>query len=188
MKKLEERIIKEGKIINSDILNVTSFLNHQIDTNLLKEMSAEVKKIFKESVTKVLTIEASGIPFACAIAMEFNVPLVVAKKGKSLNLSNNLVVTKVYSYTHKVENEIYLNSDFIKKGDNVLIADDFLASGEALNGLIDIVLKCQATIVGCVVEIEKEYQNGGNELRKKGYKVISLASIKEMTNNKIIFN
>lgn len=188
MKELEEKIIKEGKLFPGDVLKVGSFLNQQVDTELLVLMAKEIKKIFNEGVTKVLTIEASGIPFACAIAMEYNVPFVFAKKGKTSNLPDDVVSARVYSYTHNVENHIFVSREFIKETDKVLIVDDFLANGEALKGLIEIVEKCNATVFGCAVQIEKEYQNGGNSLRAKGYNIVSLASIKEITENKIKFN
>ncbi len=188
MKELEERIIKEGKLLGNDILKVGSFLNQQVDINLLKNMAKNVKSLFTEGVTKILTIEASGIPFACAIAMEYDVPLVFAKKSKTANLSGELVSATVYSFTHKEENQIFVSKEYIKSTDKVLIADDFLANGQALQGLIEIVEKCGAKVSGCVVQIEKEYQNGGNALRAKGYRVEALASIKEISENTIKFN
>ena len=188
MKELEEKIVKDGKLFPGDVLKVGSFLNQQVDTTLLLKMAKEIRQIFNEGVTKVLTIEASGIPFACAVAMEYGVPFVFAKKGKTTNLSDDVVCSKVYSYTHNVENYIYVSREYIKETDKVLIVDDFLANGEALRGLIEIVEKCNATVFGCAVQIEKEYQNGGNSLRAKGYNVVSLASIKEITENKIKFN
>lgn len=188
MKELEERIIKEGKVLGDDIIKVGSFLNQQVDINLLKKMAKNVKNLFNEGITKVLTIETSGIPFACAIAMEYNVPLVFAKKSKTANISGKLAQATVYSFTHKEETQIYVPREYIKSNDKVLIADDFLANGQALQGLIEIVEKCDATVFGAVVQIEKEYQNGGNSLRKKGYRVEALASIKEVFKNTIKFN
>lgn len=188
MKELEDKILKEGILLNKDILKVGSFLNQQIDIELLVKMAKEVKKFFPEEITKVLTIEASGIAFACAIAIEYNVPLVFAKKTKTSNVSGDVVSAKVYSFTHQVENNIIVPKDYIKENDKILIADDFLANGKALEGLISIVEQCNATVCGCVVQIEKEFQNGGNALREKGYKVKALASIKEITDNTIKFN
>lgn len=188
MKELEEKILKEGKLLDGNVLKVGSFLNQQVDTELLLKMAKEVKRLFSDNVTKILTIEASGIPFACAIAIEYNVPLVFAKKTKTSNLSGELVSATVYSYTHKEENQIFVSKEYIKSSDTVLIVDDFLANGQALQGLIDIVEQCEATVAGCVVQIEKEFQNGGNALRDKGYKVKALASIKEITENTIKFN
>ena len=187
MKELEERIQKDGIILDGDILKVGSFINQQVDTKLLKLMAKEVKRLFPEEITKVLTIEASGLPFATAIGMELDVPVVFAKKSKTSNLSGDLVTAEVKSYTHHNTNQIYITKDYITKDDKVLIADDFLAKGNALAGLIEIVNKCEGSIVGAVIEIEKVYQEGGNRFRNQGYKVISLASILEMNENKIIF-
>ena len=188
MKELKEKIIKDGKIIDGDVIQVGSFLNQQIDISLLKKMALRVKELFNEKITKVLTIEASGIPFACAIALELNVPLVFAKKNGSNNVTGDLAKAEVYSYTHKKNNLIILNKEYIRPDDFVLIADDFLAKGEALNGLISLVHQCNAHLVGCVVQIEKEYQNGGNALRRQGFHIESLASIKQINGSTIIFN
>lgn len=188
MKELEQKILKEGKLLGNDVLKVGSFLNQQVDTELLVKMAKEVKRLFPEEITKVLTIEASGLPFACMVAVELGVPFVFAKKTKTSNLSGDIVTSVVHSFTHNENNVINVSKEYIKETDKILIVDDFLANGEALRGLIDIVEKCNATVVGCCVQIEKEYQNGGNALRNKGYKVIALASIKEMTSNIILFN
>ena len=188
MKELEQKILKDGKLLGNDILKVGSFLNQQVDTDLLVNMAKEVKRLFPEEITKVLTIEASGIAFACMVAVEFGVPFVFAKKSKTSNLSGDIVTSIVHSFTHNVDNVINVSKEYIKETDKILIVDDFLANGEALKGLIEVVEKCNATVVGCCVQIEKEYQNGGNALRNKGYKVIALASIKEMTSNIIQFN
>ena len=188
MKELEQKILKEGKLLGNDVLKVGSFLNQQVDTDLLVKMAKEVKRLFPEEITKVLTIEASGLPFACMVAVEYGVPFVFAKKTKTSNLSGDIVTSVVHSFTHNENNVINVSKEYIKETDKILIVDDFLANGEALKGLIDIVEKCNATVVGCCVQIEKEYQNGGNTLRNKGYKVIALASIKEMTSNIIQFN
>lgn len=188
MRELEEKILKEGKLLGNDILKVGSFLNQQVDTDLLVKMAKEVKRLFPEEITKVLTIEASGLPFACMVAVEYGVPFVFAKKTKTSNLSGDLVTANVHSFTHNEDNTIFVSREYIKETDKVLIVDDFLANGEALKGLIEIVEKCNASVVGCCVQIEKAYQNGGNTLRNQGYKVIALASIKEMTGNIILFN
>ena len=188
MKELEKRILDDGQILGKDILKVGSFLNQQVDTKLLKNMAREVKRLFPEEVTKILTIEASGIPFACSVAFEYDVPFIFAKKSKTANVSDDIVTATVYSFTHKVSNTIGIPKEYINENDKILIVDDFLANGEALLGLISLVEQSNATVVGCCVQIEKEYQNGGNSLRNKGYKVVSLASIKEMTGNIIQFN
>lgn len=188
MKELEQKILKEGKLLGNDVLKVGSFLNQQVDTDLLVKMAKEVKRLFPEEITKVLTIEASGLPFACMVAVELGVPFVFAKKTKTSNLSGDIVTSVVHSFTHNEDNVINVSKEYIKETDKILIVDDFLANGEALRGLIEIVQKCNATVVGCCVQIEKAYQNGGYTLRDKGYKVIALASIKEMTSNIILFN
>ncbi len=188
MKELEQKILRDGKLLGNDVLKVGSFLNQQVDTDLLVKMAKEVKRLFPEEITKVLTIEASGLPFACMVAVELGVPFVFAKKTKTSNLSGDIVTSVVHSFTHNEDNVINVSKEYIKETDKILIVDDFLANGEALRGLIEIVQKCNATVVGCCVQIEKEYQNGGNTLREKGYKVIALASIKEMTSNIILFN
>ena len=189
MKLLEERILKDGQVFPGNILKVDSFLNHQIDVELISEMGKEIKRIFDDcGVNKILTIEASGIGIACITAQFFSCPVLFAKKTKTSNLSGDIVTSVVHSFTHNENNVINVSKEYIKETDKILIVDDFLANGEALRGLIDIVEKCNATVVGCCVQIEKEYQNGGNTLRNKGYKVIALASIKEMTSNIILFN
>lgn len=188
MKELEDKISKEGIVLKGDILKVGSFLNQQVDTRLLKLMAKEVKRLFPEKIDKVLTVEASGLPFATAIGMELDCPVVFAKKSKTSNVSGDIVTASVESYTQGVTNTVYITKDYIAEGDRVLIADDFLAKGNALAGLIEIVNKCGGIIVGVAIEIEKAYQEGGNNLRKKGYRIESLASIAEMDENKIIFN
>lgn len=188
MKELEERIVKDGIILKGDILKVGNFLNQQIDSKLLKHMALEVTKYFEVgSVTKVLTIEASGIAFATAVAMEYDVPFVFAKKSVSSNVSGELYVTSVASYTHGTTFNVTVPKDYIKEGDQILIVDDFLACGNALKGLIDICNQAKANVVGCAIEIEKAYQNGGNELRNLGYKIVSLAQISEMIDGIIKF-
>ena len=190
MRELEERIVKDGKLFGTDILKVGSFLNQQIDVKLLKNMALETIRLFPKdlNITKVLTIEASGIAFATAIALELGVPVVFAKKSKTSNISGEVVTAEVYSFTHNVMNQIIVPKDYIEESDRVLIADDFLAKGNALQGLIDLVEKSNASVIGCVVQIEKEYQDGGNDLRGKGYRVESLARIKEIKDGKIMFS
>lgn len=187
MKELEERIKKDGVVLNADVLKVGSFLNQQIDIVLLKHMAEEVKRLFPEEVTKVLTIEASGIAFATAIGLEYGVPVVFAKKSKTANVSGELVTAEVKSFTHNCTNLISINKDYITRDDKVLIADDFLAEGNALAGLIEIVKKCGGKVVGAAIQIEKAYQSGGDRIRSLGFRVESLARIVEMTENKIVF-
>ena len=178
VKELREKILKEGKICSNDIVKVDSFLNHQVDVAFLKKMGQEFKKRFDGlEVNKVLTIESSGIAIACYVAEAFNCRLVFAKKGKSLNQSNEFYESKVFSYTRREEYPIRVSNEFLSKDDKVLVIDDFLANGSALNGLIDIVKQANATLVGCGSVIEKGFQPGGKGLREKGIKVESLAII-----------
>lgn len=188
MKALEEKIIREGTVLPGGVLKVGSFLNQQIDTMFLREMAAEAKRLFKDvSITKVLTVEASGIAFATAVALELGVPMVFAKKHPSANVSGEQYFAPVYSFTHKTTYNIAVSRDYLKKGDKVLITDDFLANGNALKGLIDIVKQSEAEVVGCCAEIEKGFQGGGDELRSQGYKVESLAIVEKMENGSIVF-
>ena len=182
MKLLEDKIRQDGVVIGDDILKVDSFLNHQIDPALLDEMAKEWHRIFRdENVDKILTIEASGIAMAVFVAKEFNCPLLFAKKSKTRNLgSADTYSTKVESFTHGVTYDVQVNKKYLNEGENVLIIDDFLARGEALNGLIDLCNQAGANVVGCGVGVEKAFQPGGNNLRNKGYKVASLARVKSM--------
>lgn len=186
MKELEERILKDGIVLDNDVLNVGSFLNQKVDINLLYKQAEVVKEHFS-GVTKVLTIEASGLPFATLISHLYNCEMVFAKKNKSSNISGEVLTTTVKSYTKGKEFTICVNKEYLKASDNVLIVDDFLATGAALNSLIELCNKANCNIIGCAVQIEKEYQNGGKVLRDKGYDVLSLAQIKEIRGNKIIF-
>ena len=186
MKELEERIKKDGIVLPGDILKVGSFLNHNIDIKLLESMGRVVAEHFP-TATKVLTIEASGIAFATIVAHYLGCDLVFAKKSKTSNLSGDIVTSRVSSYTHNTSYDIYINKGYIKDTDNVLIVDDFLALGNALHGLIDLCNQLGAKVVGCSVQIEKEYQGGGNMIRKMGYEVLSLAKIKEIKGDEVIF-
>ena len=190
MQELKEKILKEGKICPNDIVKVDSFLNHQVDVKFLKKMGLEFKKRFEGvEVNKILTIESSGIAIACYVAEAFDCRLVFAKKGKSLNQSNDFYESKVFSYTRREEYPIRVSKEFLSKDDKVLIIDDFLANGSALNGLIDIVNQAGATLAGCGSVIEKGFQPGGKGLRDKGIKVESLAIIEssDEVNQKIVF-
>ena len=189
MKELEERIRKDGQILPGEVLKVGKFLNQQIDTSLLNDMADETIRLFSNiKITKVLTIEASGLPFATAVAMKLNVPMVFAKKTLTSNVSGDIYTADVYSYTHQKMNVISVTKAYLNSDDQVLICDDFLAKGNALKGLIEIVEKAGAIVAGAAIEIEKVYQNGGNELRRKGYKIESLAAITKMTDSEIEFN
>ena len=185
---LEQRILTEGRVLPGEVLKVGSFLNQQIDTKLLKEMGDEVARLFSQSnVTKVLTIESSGIALAYAAAVSLGVPMVFAKKHKSSNLAGNILTSKVFSYTHQQTYDIMVSADYINSGDNILIVDDFLAMGNALNGLIDIVGQAGASLAGCAIAIEKGFQGGGDALRAKGIRVESLAIIDKMTDDSLEF-
>ena len=185
---LEQRILTEGQVLPGEVLKVGSFLNQQIDTKLLKEMGDEVARLFSQSnVTKVLTIESSGIALAYAVAVSLGVPMVFAKKHKSSNLAGNILTSKVFSYTHQQTYDIMVSGDYIKNDDVILIVDDFLAMGNALNGLIDIVGQGGAKLAGCAIAIEKGFQGGGDALRAKGIRVESLAIIDKMTDDSLEF-
>ena len=185
---LEQRILTEGRVLPGEVLKVGSFLNQQIDTKLLKEMGDEVARLFSQSnVTKVLTIESSGIALAYAAAVSLGVPMVFAKKHKSSNLAGSILTSKVFSYTHQQTYDIMVSADYINSGDNILIVDDFLAMGNALNGLIDIVGQAGAFLAGCAIAIEKGFQGGGDALRAKGIRVESLAIIEKMTDDSLEF-
>lgn len=181
MRLLEERIIKDGKVFKGNILKVDSFLNHQIDVSLLSEIGKELKKLYKDvEVTKILTIEASGIGVGCLVAQNFNCPLIFAKKTKTLNIKGDVYKSQVESFTHQTTYDIIVSKDFINKDDKVLLIDDFLAKGNALIGLIDIVNQAGAELVGCGIAIEKGFQGGGDMLRQKGIRVESMAIVDAM--------
>ena len=182
MKLVEDKIRELGKIGEGDVLKVDSFLNHQMDPMLLADMGEEFYRLFKnENVTKILTIEASGIGVATMTAYKFGVPMVFAKKTKTNNIYADVYKSTVESYTHKKTYEIVVSREFINPGDKVLIVDDFLAKGSALLALISLVKAAGAEVVGCGVVIEKEYQGGGKIVRDSGIRVEGLARIKEMS-------
>ena len=181
MKLLEDRIIKDGKVFSGNVLKVDSFLNHQIDVELLDKMGLEVKKLFSDScVTKVLTIEASGIGIACLVARHFGVPVVFAKKSKSVNIDGDVYVAEVESFTHKCKNQVIVSKKFLHEGERVLIIDDFLANGYALQGLISIVKDAGACVEGIGIAVEKGFQFGGRVIRNLGYQLESLAIVDAM--------
>ena len=188
MKKMEEKILAEGVILSGGVLKVGSFLNQQIDTVFMREMGEEIARLFKdEEVTKILTIEASGIPIAVSAGFAMNLPVVYAKKNKSSNISGDVYTTVVQSFTHGNKNNVIVNKEYISPDDRILIVDDFLAHGSALTGLIEIAEMGGATVVGCVAAIEKGFQLGGDRLREKGYRIESLAIIEEMDDTEIVF-
>ena len=181
MKCLEKRIIHDGVVKEGNVLKVDSFLNHQMDTNLFNEMGKEWKKRFEgKQITKILTIEASGIGIACIVAQHFQVPVVFAKKAKTINLDGDLYTAEVESFTHKTKNQIVVSKKFINENDRVLLIDDFLANGCALLGLIQIVEAAGATVEGIGIAIEKGFQQGGQIIRNSGYQLESLAIVESM--------
>lgn len=182
MKLLEDRILKDGHIDADNVLKVDSFLNHQIDVNFVCELGKEFYRLFKdENITKILTIEASGIGIACLTAQYFNVPAVFAKKTKTINIYSDTYNATVHSYTHKRDYDIVVSKDFLNKDDNVLIIDDFLAKGSALTALLMLIEKAGAKTAGAGIVIEKAYQGGGNLVRDMGIRVESLAKIKSIS-------
>ena len=178
---LEARIAKDGVVKPGNVLKVDSFLNHQMDIQLLDEIGKELHKRFMNCpITKVLTIEASGIAIAYPVAREFNVPLVFAKKSKSVNIEGEMFVAEVESFTHKNKNQVIVSKKFLSSDDHILIIDDFLANGCALQGLISIAESAGATIEGLGIAVEKGFQIGGRVIRNLGYRLESLAIIDSM--------
>ena len=187
MKLLEEKIIREGKIYEGDVLKVDGFLNHRMDIEFINEIGKEFYRLFKdEGVNKILTIEASGIGIACVTALNFEpvVPIVFAKKALSLNLGSDLYSTQVFSYTKGKTYDAVVSKNYLTAEDRVLIIDDFLANGSALQALIDLCKQAGATVVGAGIVIEKAYQEGGDMIRNMGVRVESLARIKSMSTEK----
>ena len=188
MELMEQKIREEGKVLPGGILKVGSFLNQQIDTDFLAKVGAEIAGLFAGSgVTKVLTIEASGIAIAAAAGMAMGVPLVFAKKHKTSNVDGSTYSTVVHSYTHNTDYTVVVSSDYLLASDRVLLVDDFLANGKALVGLIELVNQAGAELVGAACAIEKGFQGGGDALRKKGIRVESLAVIESMSDTDITF-
>ena len=187
---LEKRICEDGIVKKGNVLKVDSFLNHQMDVNLIDEIGKELYNRFKDkNITKILTIEASGIAMAFAAARYFNVPFVFAKKSKSVNIDNEIYVSEVESFTHKCTNKVVVSKKFLNSNDKVLIIDDFLANGCALQGLIEITKLAGATVIGIGIAIEKGFQNGGKIIRDLGYRLESLAIVESMdaTNKTVNF-
>lgn len=181
MNALEERILKDGIVKEGNVLKVDSFLNHQMDIELFEKMGEEFKKRFEgKPINKILTIEASGIGIACVVAQSFRVPVVFAKKSKSINLEGEMLVAEVESFTHKCKNNVIVAKKFLSEDDHVLIIDDFLANGCALQGLIQIVQSAGATVEGIGIAIEKGFQSGGRSIRNLGFQLESLAIVDAM--------
>ena len=188
MKALEERILKDGKVLPGHVLKVGNFLNHQIDTSFMMEMGREIARIFEaDKPTKILTIEASGIALGMAAAAAMDLPLVFAKKKKSINVEDDLYSTIVHSYTHNIDYRVVVSKENLLPGERILIVDDFLANGCAIRGLMDLVAQAGGKVVGCTTAIEKGFQGGGDKLRAEGYKVESLAIVDEMTDHSLKF-
>ncbi len=181
MKLLEERIRKDGTVKAGNVLKVDSFLNHQMDINLFNEMGKEWVRLFAECpITKILTVEASGIGIACVAAQHFHVPVVFAKKTQSLNIDGEVYSTKIQSFTHNRVYDVIVSKKFIKPEDHILIIDDFLANGCALEGLLEIVREAGATVEGIGIAVEKGFQKGGDVIRSKGIRLESLAIVESM--------
>ena len=181
MELLKERIRKDGVVKEGNVLKVDRFLNHQMDVKLFREIGKEFKKRFEgKPINKILTIEASGIGIACVVAQHFHVPVVFAKKSKSINLEGEMYVAQVESFTHKCQNNVIVAQKFLNPEDHVLIIDDFLANGCALQGLIQIVQSAGATVEGIGIAIEKGFQSGGRIIRNLGFQLESLAIVESM--------
>jgi xanthine phosphoribosyltransferase len=178
---LEERITKDGIVKEGNVLKVDSFLNHQMDIRLFDQIGEEFKKRFEGTeINKILTIEASGIGIACVVARHFDVPVVFAKKSKSINIEGDVYVAEVESFTHKCKNQVIVSKKFINPEDKILIIDDFLANGCALQGLISIVKSAGASVEGIGIAVEKGFQTGGQVIRNLGYHLESLAIVDSM--------
>ena len=178
---LEERIVKDGIVKEGNVLKVDSFLNHQMDIDLFNQMGEEFKKRFEgKNINKIVTIEASGIGIACVVAQHFGVPVVFAKKSKSINLEGDMYIAEVESFTHKCKNQVIVSKKFLNEDDHVLVIDDFLANGCALQGLISIINQAGGTVEGIGIAIEKGFQVGGNIIRNLGYQLESLAIVEDM--------
>ncbi len=181
MKSLEEKIRKEGKVYPGKVLKVGSFLNHQIDVPFMKEVGEEFYRLFAdEKITKILTVETSGIAVACMTALFFDVPVVFGKKSRTANLSDSVYSTDVKSYTHGGTSTVIVEKQYLTPEDRILLIDDFLANGCALEGMMEICRQAGAQVVGAGIVIEKAFQDGGNRLRKSGLRIESLARVKDM--------
>lgn len=188
MKLLEDMIIKYGKVFPGNVLKVDNFLNHQVDIELADRLGEELSRLYTASgITKVLTLEASGIVLACFAAKYLKVPMIFAKKTKTSNISDNLYFARVHSYTRGVNTDIVVSKEYLNGSDKVLVVDDFLATGSALAGLIDIANQAGAKVAGAGIAIEKGYQGGGDKLRADGIRVESLAIIENMDKGVITF-
>ena len=188
MELLKERIRRDGIVKPGNVLKVDSFLNHQMDIDLINEIGKEFRRRFpSDKITKILTIEASGIGIACITAQYFHVPVVFAKKTKSSNIADDVYTADVYSYTHQVMNHIVVSKEFLNQDDHILIIDDFLANGEAVMGLLELCKQANASVEGVGIAIEKGFQKGGQLIREKGIQLESLAIIESIDDTSITF-
>ncbi len=188
MHSLEEKILAEGRVLPGHVLKVDGFLNHRLDVDFLCEAGKEFYRLFRDcGVTKILTIEASGIGVACLAAQYFHAPVVFAKKNRTSNIANDVYAVSVHSYTHNRDYNVVVSKEYLSPDDRVLLIDDFLANGCALDGLVELVNQAGATLVGAGIMIEKAFQGGGDRLRKKGIRVESLARIASMTDTGLEF-
>lgn len=188
MKEVEEKILTEGKILPGSKINVGSFLNQKIDTAFLRDIAREISRLFaEEGAEKILTIESSGIAVAVAAGLEMDLPVVFAKKSRSSAPIGDTYKSLIYSFSHNVENHVLVSKEHLEAGEKILIIDDFLAHGSALNALIAIAEDAGCEVVGCCSVIEKGYQQGGDNLRSRGYRIESLAIIDEMSDENIVF-
>ncbi|MFC6255144.1 xanthine phosphoribosyltransferase [Secundilactobacillus hailunensis] len=188
MKLLEDRIKRDGTVLPGDVLKVDNFLNHQVDPQLMYEMGGEFKRLFEnEGVTRILTVESSGIAPALMAGLKMNVPVVFARKHRSLTLTDNLYTARVYSYTKQVNNDISIDKRFIDPDDKILIIDDFLANGQAVEGMLEICKAAQVDVVGVGVVIEKRFQKGHQLVLDAGIHLEALASIASLANNQVTF-
>ena len=188
MKALEDKILAEGQVYPGNILKVSSFLNHQLDVDFLMSMGEEIARLYADTkIDKILTIEASGIAIAVAAAAYMHVPVVFAKKNKTTNILADVYASRVESYTHKEVYQVVVSKEHLHKDENILIIDDFLAIGNAINGLMDIVGQAGGVTQGVAIAIEKGFQGGGDALREKGYRIESLAIVDSMENGSISF-
>ncbi|HLQ72993.1 MAG TPA: xanthine phosphoribosyltransferase [Bacillota bacterium] len=188
MKALKEKIVNEGKVLSEDVLQVDTFLNHQIDPYLMKQIGEEFAERFKDDgITKILTLESSGIAPSVMAGLSLDVPVIFARKRKSLTLIKDLYKAEIHSYTKKETSEIFISQEFITEDDTVLVIDDFIANGQAALGLIDMVFQSRAKLAGFGIVIEKGFQKGGDQIRELGIKVESLAIVDALKNGEVTF-
>ena len=188
MREMEEKILAEGTVLPGGVLKVGSFLNQQIDTALLRRMGEEIARLYEgEGVTKILTIESSGIAIAAAAGLVMGVPVVFAKKHRSSNVDGDVYSALVHSFTHGTDSSVVVSRDYLRAGEHILLVDDFLADGNALKGLLSLCEQAGASVAGAAIAIEKGFQEGGDALRKAGLRVESLAIVERMDSAGIVF-